>query len=159
MTAPAYPARLGSVAIVKEAFYGAGGTPAMLIPATTISTPDNVGLMPDAGWRGAPADSYGEIAGTLDSTVQLAGNVYADSIGYPLAGILGDVAFAGGSPNTWTIASDNGTDQQPPSYEVTTNDPIGQLQYAGCKWASVTLTLDPTGRSPAASRRGSSPAR
>ena len=28
---------------------------------------------------------------------------------------------------------------------MTTNDPIGQLQYAGCKFASVTLTLDPTG--------------
>jgi hypothetical protein len=71
--------------------------------------------------------------------------VYADTIGYGLAGILGDVAFSAGSPNTWTMALLNSGTQQPPSYAVTVNDPVGQLVYAGCKFTSAQLTLDPAG--------------
>lgn len=145
MTVPFYPSALVGVGIVKEASYGAGGTPAALIPVTSISPPDVVGLLSDAGWRGAPADAYQDTAGPLASQLTLGGPIYADTIGYPLAGILGDVAFAGGSPNTWTIASINSGAQQPPSYELTVADPIGQLQYGGCKWSNVQLNFDPSG--------------
>jgi hypothetical protein len=145
MTYPVIPAHLGSCGIVKESSYGAGGIPAMLIPFTSVSPPDDVGLLSDAGWRGAPADAYQDTAGPLDSTIELGGPVYADSIGYAFAGILGDVSFSAGSPNTWTMALLNSGTQQPPSYEVTVNDPIGNMQYAGCRFASVQLTFDPTG--------------
>ena len=144
MTAPFYPARLVQVGIGKETAYGTPVAPAFLIPVSSVIGPDNVGLLPDAGWRGAPADSYNEIAGALDSTVSIGGPVYPDTIGYPLAGILGDVAFAGGSPNTWTAAVLNSGTQQPPSYTLTVADPIGKLAYSGCKFTRVQLALSPS---------------
>jgi hypothetical protein len=143
MTAPFYPSRLLQVGIGKETTYAVAVTPAYTIPAAGVTAPDNVGLLSDAGWRGAPANSYGETAGPLDSSVTIGGPIYPDTIGYPLAGVLGDVAFAGGSPNTWTAALLNSGTQQPPSYTLTVADPIGQLAYAGCKFQRVQLVLSP----------------
>jgi hypothetical protein len=140
---PAYPTRLAQVGLVKESSYGAGGTPAMLLPVTQLQPADVVGRVDDDSWRSAPAVVFGHQVTTLESTVKLGGIVMPDSVGFLLAGILGDVAFAAGSPNTWTMALLNSGAQQPASYAVTVADPIGQLAYAGCKVSELTLAFDP----------------
>jgi len=137
------PSQLVQVGIVKEAAYGAGGAPSLLLPSTAPSGQDKPGLMADAGWRGAPATAYQQIVGPLASALTLGGPVFMDGIGFPLAGLLGDVAFAGGTPNTWTMACLNSGTQQPPSYAVTIGDPIGKVQYPGCRFASLDLAFDP----------------
>lgn len=141
-----YPVALGAVGIVKEASYGAGGVAAMLLPCTAVGTPaDVVGQLVDRSWRGSAVDSVNHVPGTTDGAVSLGGNVTPDTIGFPLVGILGDVAVASGTTKTHTISVLNSGAQQPPSYAVTISDPIGPLLYAGCKFTAVKLDFTPDG--------------
>lgn len=137
-----YPSRLAAVGIVKESLFGGGGAPALLLPQSGPSLNDDLGLAPDASWRVAPAATFGMVVATAASKLQLGGAVYPDGVGFPLAGLLGDVAFAGGSPNVWTMALLNTGAQQPPSYALVLNDPTGQVQFAGARFSDLTLAYE-----------------
>lgn len=146
MSGTFYPSRLLTAGIGLETSYGTPVAPAMLWPLTTATPTDRHVPMADDSWRSSVSASVGHTPGPLDGTLSLAGAVYADTIGYPLAGLLGSVAVAGSSaPFTTTIAAlDSGT-QQPPSYTITTSDPVGALRWPGAKFSSLQLTLTPDG--------------
>ena len=137
------PSRVTAAGIVKEASFGAGGSPFMQLPFMAFTPQDVVGQAVDAGWRGAPVDNVGMIPSTTESKITTNGYVQPDAIGYPLAGVLGDVGFTAGTPNIWTAAALNTGTQQPPSYCITTLDPVGGMVYAGCKFSSLRITYDP----------------
>lgn len=133
-----YPSRLVAVGIGKEASYGTPATPTYSMPVHPQFA-DNHQPQPDTAWRGAPGSSFGHGLGTLDSVVALDGPAYADIIGFPLAGVLGDLATTVGTPNTQSIAALNTGNQQPPSYTLYLADGLGCLQWPGCKFSSVTI--------------------
>lgn len=140
-----YPSGLVVVGIAKEPAYGTATAPVMYLPVTPPAPTDIHTPIPDVAWRSSAVDSYGHQPGPLEGAVQLGGPVFADTIGFALAGVLGDVASAGSNPTTHTMASLNTGEQQPPSYTITTSDPVGALAWAGSKFASVTLSADADG--------------
>jgi hypothetical protein len=133
VTTPAYPIQHVTAGIAKEPLFGAATAPAYFIPVIGPAAADVHNPVPDLGWRGPAADSFGHTPGILEGELTLGGNVHADTIGYPLAGILGDAT------TTWTIAVNN-TLTEEPSYTVTISDPINSRRWAGAKFASVALS-------------------
>lgn len=135
-----YPASLVSVGIGKEAVYGTPVTPAMFAAVAPPAPADLHTPIGDTGWRGSAVDTYQHQPGPIEGKISLSGPVYADIIGFALAGVLGDVTFTAGTPNTHSMAVLNSGEQQPPSYTITTTDPVGPLAWAGAKFASVELS-------------------
>lgn len=69
--------------------------PTMFLPVKTMTPMDKLTLLADEGLRGAPVKTYGHVAGPLWAEYEFAGDVFADSIGWALAGVLGDVVYSG----------------------------------------------------------------
>lgn len=136
------PARLTSVGFGLEATYGTAVAPVTGFAWTKLAPVDDNNPVQDKSWHGSAANTYGHETGTLDAAVPIGGPVLADSIGYLLAGALGDYQFTAGTPNTHVFALLNTGDQQPPAYTITSREPIGALQWAGCKVTSLKLDVD-----------------
>jgi len=136
------PVRLAQVGFGLEATYGTAVAPAMGFAWTQCGAVDVNALGKDQSWRGSAADCYSHETGPLSSVVKLTGPALADTLGYLLCGVLGDYTFTGGTPNTHAFALLNTGTQQPPSYAVTTKEPVGGLVRAGCKVASVKISVD-----------------
>jgi hypothetical protein len=144
VTAPAFPVQHVTVGIAKEPSFGTVTAPAYFIPALAPTATDIHNPVPDVGWRGPAADGFGHVPGILEGDLALGGNVHADTIGYALAGILGDAVAAGSGPTTWTIAVNN-TLTEEPSYTVTITDPVNSRQWAGAKFAALVLSSTAAG--------------
>ena len=136
--------RATAAAVGVEAAYGSVAAPAVAWPFRSLSAADVVAQLPDAGWRSIPVEQVGLVPSGLASAVSVGGNLYADSAGVPLSGVLGDVQFAVGAPNTWTFAlrCDGG---QPPSHTLTVADAVGTLAWPGLRWRTVEVAYDPAG--------------
>lgn len=139
MTAALYPSTQLTAGIGKETTYGTPVSPTYYEVFKTLAPVDDMTPIPDLGWRGPPGDSFGHVPGPTQGAVSLGGDVYADTIGFPLAGILGDAAASGSGPVTWTMAVQNGS-AEPPSYTVTTTDGVNTRRWPGVKFSSLTLT-------------------
>ena len=136
--------RLTAIGTGKEDpyHYGTPVAPAIGWPFASLNAVDVITEGADAGWRSVPVDQVGLVPVGLASAVSVAGNLFADSAGVPLSGILGDIQYAAGAPNTWTLALlCNGS--QPPSHTLTASDPVGKLAWAGLRWKSVEIAFDP----------------
>jgi hypothetical protein len=145
MTAPVYPAAHLYAGIAKEATYGVPVVPAYTVPVLSMGAVDTHTPLADQAWRALPVDAFGHVPGPLEGAVTLGGNAHPDTIGYPIAGVLGDVASAGAAPTTWTAALLTTGTQQPPSYTITTVDPIGALAWPGAKFTSLALSATAAG--------------
>jgi hypothetical protein len=141
------PSRLLQVGVGLESVYGAAVAAAKLWPVTACTAADRHAPIGDDSWRSAPGSSSGHRPGPADATLSLGGPVLADTIGYPLVGLLGDISVAGGSaPFTASIAALNSGTLQPPSYTVATSDPAsGALAWPGCRFSQLVLTVTPDG--------------
>jgi tail tube protein len=141
-----YPARLLEVGVGLEATYGVPVAPAKLWLVDTCSPVDRHTPIPDESWRSSVGSSSGHRPGPLDGTLAIGGPVLPDTIGYPLAGVLGDVTVVGASaPFTASMAPLNTGTQQPPSYTLVTSDPVGALQWPGARFSQLALSLTPDG--------------
>lgn len=136
------PVQLAQVGLGLESVYGTAVTPVTGLSWSQCQAVDNNPLSKDQSWRGSAADCYHHETGVLDSAVQLAGPVFADGIGYFLAGVLGDYVFTGGTPNSHVFALRNTGTQQPPSFTVTTKEPVGGLARPGCKVSALTISVN-----------------
>lgn len=103
--------------------------PTDYIPVTTIDPEDMYADLEDKGLRGSVVDVYGIVQGAAHSEVSLAGDVFADTIGYFLGSILGATDFTGGSPNTHAFSVKNTGDTQPTSF--TFYDKVGSINTRG----------------------------
>lgn len=143
---PTYASFLGISA--PEASFAAGGTPVAFIPVKTMTPSDKLVWLEDDGWRGAPVKSYGRTPGPLYAEYEWAGDVFADSIGYPVVGLLGDVAVTGASaPYTTTVATLCSGNLQPPTYCLTDwNSNITGYQLAGARMSELGLKFSGNGK-------------
>jgi hypothetical protein len=130
--------QLSFLGIAKEVTPGTGVASTAFIPVTQITPKDNLTLLQDKGYRGSFVDVYDEIAGTLSATVDFDGDVFPDTIGYMLAGVLGDVTTTGASaPFTHNFSVLNTGNGQPRSYTLNDNYVAGNRQYAGAMFSEV----------------------
>ena len=112
--------------IAKEVTKGTPVSATDFIPVMkdSLKPQDIIDPLYDQGLRGSNVLNYNYVQGRTRSTFDFGGAVFADTIGYALAGMLGEVATTGGSaPYTHEVTLLNsltsGTDTQPISYTMT----------------------------------------
>lgn len=150
MVAAAKATALSFLGVGLESTPMTGVAPTFYIPVTKIEPIDDQRWLDDLGWRGSMVTEYDEIAGVVSTELGLGGDVYADSIGWLVAGILGDVTVTGASaPFTHACSTLNSSDGQPPSYSYTDyygrTDASPARRYAGQKVSELTLKADAEG--------------
>ncbi len=85
------PAALSFAGIAKESSKGTGVSPTVYIPLKTINPEDMVAYLPVEVLKGSMAQVYGDVQGYKHTTFEAAGPVFPDTVGWFLAGVLGDV--------------------------------------------------------------------
>jgi hypothetical protein len=138
--------------IAKEVTKGTAVAPTDFIPVMkdSLKPVDIIDPLYDQGLRGSNVLNYNYIPGREYSTVDYGGAVFADTIGYSIAGLLGSVATTGASaPFTHTISLKNsntaGTDDQPISYTLTDFYGVETRSYPGCQYSDFSLKFNADG--------------
>jgi hypothetical protein len=138
--------------IAKEATRGTAVAPTDFIPVMkdALKPVDIVDPLYDTGLRGSNVLNYNYIPGRTRSTVDFGGAVFADTVGYAIAGVLGSVATTGASaPFTHTISLFNslasGGDVQPISYTLTDFYAVDVRSYPGCQFSDFSLKFNADG--------------
>jgi hypothetical protein len=138
--------------IAKEATKGTAVAPTDFIPVAkdSLKPQDMIDPLYDTGLRGSNLVNYNYIPGRTRSTVDFGGSVFADTIGYPIAGLLGSVATVGASaPYTHTISLKNSqsaaADDQPIAYTLTDFYAAAVRAYPGCQFSDFSLKFNADG--------------
>ena len=138
--------------IAKEVTKGPVVAPTDFIPVAkdSLKPQDIVDPLYDTGLRGSNVLNYAYIQGRTRSTVDFGGAVFADTVGYGIAGLLGSVATTGASaPYTHTISLLNsltsGADAQPISYTLTDFYAVDVRSYPGCQFSDFSLKFNADG--------------
>jgi hypothetical protein len=138
--------------IAKEATRGTAVAPTDFIPVMkdALKPVDIIDPLYDTGLRGSNVLNYNYIPGRTRSTVDFGGAVFADTVGYAIAGVLGSVATTGVSaPYTHTISLFNslasGGDVQPISYTLTDFYAVDVRSYPGCQFSDFSLKFNADG--------------
>jgi hypothetical protein len=148
MALPKYKSFLG---IAKETSRSAGVAPTPVaatdfIPVKDITPFDNIKYLTDEGWRGSMVNDYGEVQGVTYSEFTIGGDVFADTIGYPIAGVLGDYAVTGASaPYVHTMAVKNSGNGQATSYTLTDYNSYNARQFAGAQFGTLDFKFSADG--------------
>lgn len=148
MALPRYRSFLG---VAKEPVHAAGAAPTATaatdyIPILDLKPFDNIKYLDDKNWRGSMVDTYGTVQGPIFSEFEFNGDVFPDTIGYPLAGLLGDYAITGASaPYIHTIATKNSGNGQATSYSLTDYNGYDARQYTGVQFGSVDVKFSAEG--------------
>jgi Phage tail tube protein len=132
------------VGVAKEASRPTNGTAPTAavatdyIPVSSITPFDNIAYLDDMGMRGSMVDVYNVIPGRTYSEFEIAGDVFADTIGYLAAGLLGDVTTSGASaPYTHAISTLNSGTGQPTTYTFTDYNALNARLFAGAQMQSL----------------------
>ena len=138
--------------IAKEVTKGTAVAPTDFIPVSkdSLKPVDIVDPLFDTGLRGSNVLNYNYIPGRTRSTVDYGGAVFADTVGYAIAGLLGSVATTGASaPYTHTISLFNSltsdVDVQPISYTLTDFYAVDVRSYPGCQFSDFSLKFNADG--------------
>lgn len=136
------------IGIAKETAHAGGVAPTAAaatnyIPVTSITPFDNIKYLEDKNWRGSMVEDYGIVQGNIYSEFEFGGDVFADGIGWVVAGVLGDVSTTGASaPYTHAIALKNSTNGQTTSYTITDYNGVNARQFAGMQFNEVDFKFN-----------------
>lgn len=140
------------VGIAKETTKGTIVAPTDFIPVgkDSLKPVDVVDNLFDQGLRGSNVMNYNRIPGRTRSTFDFGGAVFADTIGYALAGVMGACATTGSTaPFTHTISLLNSLatdiDTQPISYTMTDFYAVDVRSYPGCQFSDFSLKFNADG--------------
>jgi hypothetical protein len=138
--------------IAVEATKGTVEAPTHFIPVmqNSLKPVDIVDPLYDTGLRGSMVTNYNYLQGRTRSTFDFGGSVFADTIGFPIAGIMGSVASTGSTaPYTHTMsllnASAVGADSQPVSYTLTDFYAADVRSYPGIQIHDFSLKFNADG--------------
>lgn len=130
--------------VAVEATPGTAVAPAIFIPVTNITPKDTVTQLEDKGWRGSAIDAYDVTPGMITGSLDFDGDVFLDTIGYPLAGILGDSAVTGTvAPYTHTFNLLNSGQAQPKTHTLTDFYGAGTREYASAMYSELDFKFTP----------------
>lgn len=147
----ALPRNRSFLGIAKEASRVAGVAPTAVtatdfIPVNTIAPFDNIKYLDDNNWRGSMVNTYGTVAGNIHAEFEFGGDVFPDTVGYAVAGVLGDYAITGaGAPYTHTASVLNTGSGQATSYTFTDYNAYNARQFAGCQFGTVDFKFNADG--------------
>lgn len=148
----ALPSVKSYLGIAKEVTKGTAVAATNFIPfaMSTFKPVDVINPLYDTGLRGSMAENYAYLQGRKHTTIEVGGPVFADTIGYFIAGILGDVSTTGASaPYTHTIALKNavaaGGDAQPTSFTISDFYTANTRYYPGQQITDFALTFNADG--------------
>lgn len=116
------PSALSFLGIGKEVTKWTGVVPTAFIPYKpgSLKMRDKILQLDDDGMRGSLVDIYDTTTGPQFCEVEWSGPVFADTLGWLLAGLMGDVVTTGASaPFTHAIGLKNSGDGQPTTYSLT----------------------------------------
>ena len=140
------------VGIAKEVTKGTPVAATDFIPVMkdSLKPQDIIDPLYDQGLRGSNVLNYNYVQGRTRSTFDFGGAVFADTVGYAIAGLLGEVNTTGGSaPYTHEVTLLNslttGTDTQPISYTMTDFYAVDVRQYPGCQFSDFSLKFNADG--------------
>lgn len=137
--------------IAKETTKGTPVAPTDFFPITLskLKPEPHIDQLFDNGLRGSSTTRYGVQQGRKHSTYSLGGAVFADMIGYFLAGILGeDVVTGASAPYLHTMSLKNSAtvaDTQPKAFTLTDFTAVVTQQYAGMQVEEITFTFTKDG--------------
>lgn len=141
-----HSSNLSFLGIAKEVTPGTPVVATAFIPVSTPTGKDALTLLDDKGLRGAMVDTFGQVAGVKSGTLDFGGDVFPDTVGWAIAGVLGDVATTGASaPYTHTMAVQNGNDGQPKSYTLVDYYATAARAYPGAKISEFGLKFSAEG--------------
>lgn len=146
----ALPRSRSFLGIAKETRPTPGSAPTAVaatdyIPFTSLSPVDSIKYLDDAGIRGSMTEEYGVIQGNIHSEIEFGGDVFPDTVGYMMSGVLGDVATTGaGAPysHTFALLNSQATNGQPVTFTLSdyySGGAASTRQYAGCQFASLDV--------------------
>ena len=148
MTTP-QPTNKVFLGVALEATKGTPVASTDFIPITvnTFKPVDHIDSLVDSATRGSMVEEYNVIQGKKWSEVDFGGPVFADSFGYLLASILGDVVTTGASaPYTHNIALKNSVgaagDAQPKALTINDYYSAANRQYAGQQCVELEMTFN-----------------
>ena len=139
------------IGIAKETTKGTAVTPTdyIAVMANTVKPVDVIQPLYDEGLRGSLVKNYNYLPGRAYSTYDFGGQVFADTFGFPLAGILGEDVTSGTAPTTHTIALKNSAtaaaDAQPSAYTITDFYGAAVRAYPGVQFHDVSLKFNADG--------------
>ena len=140
------------VGIAKETTKGtAVTTPTAYIPvlANSVKPQDVFTPLYDEGLRGSLVKNYAYLQGRVHSTFDFGGAVFADTVIYPLAGVLGEDVVSGSAPYVHTLALKNsatsGADAQPSAYTLLDFYGAGVRSWAGHQFSDFSLKWNADG--------------
>jgi len=140
------------IGLAKETTKGTPVTPTVYIPviANSVKPQDIYGPLYDEGLRGSLVKNYNYIQGRANSTFDFSGAAFADTILYPIAGLLGeDVVTGASAPYTHTIAVKNSAtaaaDAQPSAFTITDFYAANVRAYAGMQFHDFSLKFNADG--------------
>jgi hypothetical protein len=140
------------IGIAKETTKGtAVATPTAYIPviANTVKPQDIYTPLFDEGLRGSLVKNYAYLQGRVHSQFDFGGAVFADTVIYPLCGVLGEDTVSGSAPYVHTMALKNTTatasDAQPAAYTILDYYGANVRTYAGHQFHDFTLKWNADG--------------
>jgi len=116
--------------------------PTDFIPVKTFTPNDMITYLSDQNFRGSAVNIYGQLPGVIHGEYDTGGDVFPDSIGYLLAGLLGDVVTTGAAGAfTHVFAALNAGNAQSKSLTVTDVEPVQPRAFPGMVVADLSLAF------------------
>jgi len=128
--------------IAKETTKGTWITSTAFLELDTFTPEDKYTMLPVVGLRGSMVKQFGSVQGVGIGQISMGGAVFADTIGWALAGVLGDLVTTGTvAPYSNVISVLNSGLGQPTSHSLTHNYQATKSRgYAAAQWTEVELT-------------------
>lgn len=124
--------------IAKESVPGTAVAATNYLPVDTIKPKIHVDYLPDDNLRGANVKTFDLRPGVQWAEFEIGGQIYPDTFGFLMAGLLGDVTTTGASaPFSHAIAALN--TGQPPTYTLSDYNGFNTRQFAGFKVGEINV--------------------
>jgi hypothetical protein len=94
-TPTVFPVSRRFIGVAKEAVAGTAVMPTITMPQTAFNPEDKPLWLKDEAWRNAMGATYGVIQGPMQSSLDMGGPFFGDSIGPCLLNMFGDYAVTG----------------------------------------------------------------
>jgi len=131
-------AALSKVGIGKEATWGAGGTPVLILPVEPPSFTVPSEQILDQALRGIAARDFAAYQGVLSVEISLGGPFYPEECGFLLNAIMGTASVAGSDPYVHTFS----LGPIPPPLIVQDEQGVEAHRFTGCLAAEFSLTFN-----------------
>ena len=123
----------------------AADAPADFIPVTTFTPADAITYIEDNGFRGSMVQTYDTVEGPINATYATGGDVFADTIGWFLAGFFGSDDISGAAaPYTHVFTPKNNGNGQPKSLTLTDFDAIQSRAFPAQMVSDLSFMFNAT---------------